>query len=141
MTIKSTDQQYTFNFVEAQKDNFPYTVSGYEHDMNQEWSQFSDFKVSISGINEIDYKFNEPALIKEFKEYVDKTYNQRYSKTKFQASEFIYDASHGTGFNMGNVMKYAQRYGNKGTSEDARKDLMKVIHYAFLQMFVHDKSV
>jgi len=89
----------------------------------------------------IDYKFNEPALIKEFKEYVDKTYNQHYSKTKFQASEFIYDASHGTGFNMGNVMKYAQRYGNKGTSEDARKDLMKVIHYAFLQMFVHDKSV
>ena len=42
---------------------------------------------------------------------------------------------------MGNVMKYAQRYGNKGTSEDARKDLMKVIHYAFLQMFIHDKSV
>ena len=125
MTIKTTENQYTFSFAD------------YGHKPAKE-----NFNITISGIDDvIDYKFNEPALIKEFKEYVDKTYNQHYSKTKFQASEFIYDAGHGTGFNMGNVMKYAQRYGNKGTSEDARKDLMKVIHYAFLQMFVHDKSV
>jgi hypothetical protein len=38
-------------------------------------------------------------------------------------------------------MKYAQRYGNKGTVDDARKDLMKVIHYAILQLYVHDTEL
>ena len=88
----------------------------------------------------VDFKFNENVYINEIEAYIKQTYNQHYSKKKFQASEFIYDTGHGTGFNMGNVMKYAQRYGNKGTSEDARKDLMKVIHYAILQLHVHDTS-
>lgn len=86
----------------------------------------------------INYKFNEDQYIQEIQEYINATYNQHYSKNKFQASEFIQDSGHGTGFNMGNVLKYAQRYGNKGTSDDARKDLMKVIHYAILQLHVHD---
>jgi hypothetical protein len=86
------------------------------------------------------YKFNEDSYIKEIKDYIDSTYGGHYSKDKFQASEFIQDAGHGTGFNMGNVMKYAQRYGNKGTKDDARKDLMKVLHYAILQLHVHDTS-
>ena len=37
-------------------------------------------------------------------------------------------------------MKYAQRYGHKGTPEDWRKDLMKVIHYAIIALYVHDKE-
>jgi len=37
-------------------------------------------------------------------------------------------------------MKYAQRYGHKGTPTDWRKDLMKVIHYAIIAMYVHDKE-
>ena len=88
--------------------------------------------------NSIDFKFNEDGYIDEISDYIMSTYSAHYSKKKFQASEFIYDAGHGTGFNMGNVMKYAQRYGNKGSNEDARKDLMKVIHYAILQLYVHD---
>ena len=39
---------------------------------------------------------------------------------------------------MGNIMKYAQRYGKKGNRDDARKDLMKVLHYAIIQLHVHD---
>lgn len=92
-------------------------------------------------IQQPDYKFDEDVYLGEISEYIDSTYNAHYSKKKFQASEFIYDAGHGTGFNMGNVMKYAQRYGNKGSDEDARKDLMKVIHYAILQLHVHDTTI
>ena len=88
---------------------------------------------------DVSYKFNESYYINEISEYIASTYSQHYAKKTFQAAEFIYDANHGTGFNMGNVMKYAQRYGNKGNAEDARKDLMKVIHYAILQLHVHDK--
>ncbi len=88
----------------------------------------------------IDYKFNEDKLLAEFKEYIDGTYNAHYSKEKFQATEFIVDSGHGTGFMIGNVMKYAQRYGKKGSDADARKDLLKVLHYALMQLHVHDST-
>lgn len=89
-------------------------------------------------MNTINYKFNEAKLINEFKEYVDATYGQHYAKDKFQATEFIVDGGHGIGFCLGNVMKYAQRYGKKGTRDDARKDLLKVLHYALIGLYVHD---
>lgn len=88
----------------------------------------------------IEYKFNEDGLIEEFQEYIDSTYNGHYSKDKFQATEFIIDSGHGTGFCIGNVLKYAQRYGKKGSRADARKDLMKVLHYALIQLYVHDSE-
>ena len=84
------------------------------------------------------YKYNEDKYISELFDYIDKTYSQHYSQNKFQATEFIIDAGLGTGFCMGNVIKYAQRYGRKGSPEDWRKDLLKVIHYAIMQLNVHD---
>lgn len=86
----------------------------------------------------MDYKYNEPALVQELMEYIDKTYDQHYSQTKFQASEFIFDSGHGKGFTMGNIMKYAQRYGKKGTHQEARKDLMKILHYGIMALYNHD---
>ena len=86
----------------------------------------------------IDYKYNEGELIRQFKSYIDSTYKGHYSTDKFQATEFIIDGGHGTGFCIGNVMKYAQRYGKKGSQDDARKDLMKVLHYALIQLYIHD---
>ena len=106
-------------------------------------SEIPKFSVSMkeaSEIEAIDYKFSEGKLIEEFKRYVDSTYNQHYAKEKFQATEFIVDGGHGTGFCIGNVLKYAQRYGKKGTHDDARKDIMKVLHYALIQLHVHDNS-
>ncbi len=86
----------------------------------------------------ISYKYNEGELIDQIKAYVDATYNQHYSRNKFQSTEFIIDCGHGTGFNIGNMMKYTQRYGRKGDPNEWRKDLMKVIHYAIMQLYVHD---
>ena len=92
-------------------------------------------------LREIPYKYNELALIDEFKAYVDATYSQHYSKDKFQATEFIIDGGHGTGFCIGNGMKYLQRYGKKGESpDDWRKDLMKVLHYTLIQLYIHDEE-
>ncbi len=89
----------------------------------------------------LKYKFNEGDLIDEFRKYVDSTYSGHYSKDRnFQAAEFIFDSGHGIGFTLGNVMKYAQRYGHKGTIADQRKDLMKIIHYAFMALYEHDKQ-
>ena len=84
------------------------------------------------------YKFREDELIEEFRAYIDSTYGEHYARDKFQATEFIIDGGHGTGFCVGNVLKYAQRYGKKGSKSDARKDLLKVLHYALIQLYVHD---
>ena len=98
------------------------------------------FERVVMSNTEIDYKFNEDKLIEEFASYIDSTYNQHYAKEKFQATEFIIDGGHGAGFCIGNVLKYAQRYGKKGTRDDARKDLLKVLHYALIQLHVHDND-
>ena len=88
----------------------------------------------------MQYKFNEDKLIEELKTYVDKTYDQHYATDKYQATDVIIDSGHGTGFCLGNVIKYAKRYGNKGTPADARKDIMKILHYALIQLDIHDQE-
>ena len=87
-----------------------------------------------------NYKFSEGALIKELQSYIDQTYTGHYSKNKFQSTEFISDCGHGIGFAIGNILKYAQRYGKKGTTADHRKDLQKVLHYAIIALHEHDKN-
>ena len=84
----------------------------------------------------IKYKYNEDISIHELKEYIDKTYGEHYSKDKFQATEFIIDSGHGEGFCIGNIMKYAQRYGKKDGY--CRKDLLKVLHYGIIALHNHD---
>jgi hypothetical protein len=88
----------------------------------------------------IEYKYDEDRILKELTEYVNKTYGEHYSKNKYQATEFIIDSGHGIGFTVGNILKYAQRYGRKGTPDDWRKDLLKVIHYAIMALHVHDNE-
>ena len=82
----------------------------------------------------INYKFNEGDLIDELRSYIDGTYYEHYSKDKFQATEFIIDGGHGEGFCMGNIMKYAKRYGRKGGKN--RADLMKILHYGIIMLYV-----
>ena len=67
--------------------------------------------------SDIDYKFNEANLIKEFKDYIDSTYSSHYSQNGFQSTEIIIERGHGTGF---------------------CKDLIKIMHYALLQLSIHD---
>lgn len=87
-------------------------------------------------MSDINYKYNEGELLKEFSQYVDQTYDQHYSLNKFQATEFILDSGHGEGFCIGNILKYAQRYGKKDGYN--RKDLLKVLHYALIALYNHD---
>ena len=88
--------------------------------------------------SQIEYKFNEDYYVDELIDYITDTYGTHYSRNNFQATEFIIDGGHGSGFCIGNILKYAQRYGKKGSRQDARKDLMKVLHYAIIQLYVHD---
>ena len=84
----------------------------------------------------IEYKFGENKSLEELKKYIDSTYDMHYSKSKFQATEFIIDAGHGEGFCIGNILKYAQRYGKKNGKN--RADLLKVIHYAIIALSINN---
>ena len=84
----------------------------------------------------IDYKYSEGKILSELKGYIDNTYSEHYSHNKFQATEFIIDSGHGEGFCIGNILKYAQRYGKKnGKNKD---DLLKVIHYGIMALHNHE---
>jgi len=84
----------------------------------------------------IDHKFKEPELLTEIQQYIDSTYAQHYARNNRQTFESIVDCGHGEGFAMGNVKKYGDRYGvKKGHNRD---DLIKMIHYGLLALYVHD---
>ena len=82
------------------------------------------------------YKYSEDKALAELKKYIDSTYDEHYSKNKFQATEFIIDGGHGDGFCIGNILKYAQRYGKK--DDKNRSDLLKLIHYGIIALHVND---
>ena len=86
----------------------------------------------------MEYKFNEDIILKVAKDYIDNTYSEHYANGKYQATDLIVDAGHGEGFCMGNIMKYAMRYGKK----DGRNqiDLLKLIQYAIIAYYIGDKE-
>ena len=83
----------------------------------------------------IEYRYSEDQILDELQSYIDSTYGQHYAQTGIQATEFIIDAGHGEGFCIGNVLKYAQRYGKKDGRN--RKDLLKVIHYTIMLLHIN----
>jgi hypothetical protein len=128
----------------------PQTI-GWDSAAGHGHNQYTKEEIEALGIKVIEeqvipeqtniYKFSEDKLIEEFTDYIDSTYASHYNTNKIQSMENIIDKGHGTGFCMGNVDKYASRYLNKGTRDDARKDLMKVLHYALLQLYIHDNNL
>jgi Protein of unknwon function (DUF3310) len=84
-----------------------------------------------------DFKFNEDHYLREIQDYIVSTYKAHYAKGgKTQAFELIASSDKADGFTTGSIMKYAARYGEKDGYN--RKDLLKIAHYAILQLFVHD---
>jgi len=94
--------------------------------------------MKVTKIPENFYKFSENKSLKELRAYIDKTYELHYSANKFQALEFIEECGHGEGFCMGNILKYAQRYGRKGGKN--KDDLMKILHYGIMMLHIHEQE-
>ena len=85
------------------------------------------------------YKYSEDEILKELQEYITGTYNQHYSAgdDKIQTLDLIEACGDGEAFCRSNILKYASRYDKKGT---ARRDIMKILHYAVLLMHFNDKN-
>ena len=87
-------------------------------------------------MKKVNYKYDEGLILQEVKKYIDATYDEHYSQNKYQSTEFIIDSGHGEGFCIGNILKYAQRYGKKNGKD--RRDLLKVIHYGIIALYINE---
>ncbi len=79
--------------------------------------------------------FNEDAALKQLRKYIDTTYEKHYASGNIQSTEFIFDAGHGEAFCLGNIIKYAQRYGKK--EGENINDILKLCHYAIMLLGHH----
>ena len=85
------------------------------------------------------FKYSEESILKELQDYISSTYNQHYSAgdDAVQTLDLIEACGDGESFCRSNILKYASRYDKKGT---ARRDIMKILHYAVLLMHFNDKN-
>jgi hypothetical protein len=89
----------------------------------------------------VKHCFQEHTYIEELQNYINSTYQQHYAHDgRLQSTEVIIDRGRGLEFCLGNIDKYSNRYGSKGSPDDYRKDLMKIAHYAIIALYCHDKK-
>jgi DUF1365 family protein len=83
------------------------------------------------------FKYHEDEILNEIHTYINNTYGSHYGD-KVQAQDLIISSGHAEGFYIGNIIKYASRYGKKnGNNKD---DLMKVVHYTILMINHHNQQ-
>ena len=97
------------------------------------------FDVNIPETKNSKYKYSEDVILEELKDYISGTYNQHYSAgdDAIQTLDLIEACGDGESFCRSNILKYASRYDKKGT---ARRDILKILHYAVLLMHFNDKN-
>jgi len=95
--------------------------------------------IDITSSPSTPFKYNEEEIVKELLEYIRGTYRQHYSAgdDKIQTLDLIEACGDGEAFCRSNILKYASRYDKKGT---ARRDIIKILHYAVLLMHFNDKN-
>ena len=126
-------------FDELKMDEYPYS----EHDFHPDYTELPDtnptLNIEMNSNNPNRFKYSEESIIKELSDYISGTYNQHYSAgdDKIQTLDLIEACGDGEAFCRSNILKYASRYDKKGT---ARRDIMKILHYAVLLMHFNDKN-
>ena len=104
------------------------------------WNDSISFDLDIPETKDPNrYKYSEDVILEELKDYIAGTYNQHYSAgdDKIQTLDLIEACGDGESFCRSNILKYASRYDKKGT---ARRDILKILHYAVLLMHFNDKN-
>ena len=85
-----------------------------------------------SGKDATFWKYDEGKILREVEEYLSSTYKGHYvgGDNKIQTLDLIDSNGDAEAFCRANIIKYASRFGKKDGKNP--KDLLKVIHYAFL---------
>jgi len=119
-------------------DEYPYSVND---GMTPMGHSDLEYQINLNNMNQDPnrYKYDEDSILKELSDYISGTYNAHYSagSDKIQTLDLIEACGDGEAFCRSNILKYASRYDRKGT---ARRDIMKILHYAVLLMHFNDKN-
>lgn len=89
-------------------------------------------KTALSGKDATFWKYSEGKILREVEAYLSSTYKGHYvgEETKIQTLDLIESIGDAEAFCRSNAIKYLSRFGKKDGKNP--KDLLKVIHYAFL---------
>ena len=124
-------------------DGYSHSIStATESDYQDFWENSNPYMKTINFNMNKDpnkYKYSEDVILAELKEYISSTYRQHYSagNDQIQTLDLIEACGDGEAFCRSNILKYASRYDKKGT---ARRDIIKILHYAVLLLHFSDKS-
>jgi hypothetical protein len=123
-------------YDELKMDEYPYSMNEFTFKVNSD--DMIDIVKTPMTENRL-YKYSEDEILKELSDYISGTYNQHYSAgdDKIQTLDLIEACGDGEAFCRSNILKYASRYDKKGT---ARRDIMKILHYAVLLLHFNDKN-
>lgn len=82
------------------------------------------------------YKYNEDKIVKDLKEYLDKTYNEHYvtEDNSIECFDAWIALGDSTPTFRNTAIKYLWRYGKKNGNNKA--DLMKALHYIVMCLHV-----
>jgi len=88
--------------------------------------------VRTTSKDETFWKYDEGKILREVEDYLSSTYKGHYvgGDNKIQTLDLIDSNGDAEAFCRANIIKYASRFGKKDGKNP--KDLLKVIHYAFL---------
>ena len=91
-----------------------------------------DYRKEMTAKDSTFWKYNEGRILREVEEYLSSTYKGHYvgGDNKIQTLDLIDSNGDAEAFCRANIIKYASRFGKKDGKNP--KDLLKVIHYAFL---------
>jgi len=112
-------------------------VMGNDHIVFGEPWKETKKSVDLDNPAQKQWKYNENEILKELTGYITDTYSQHYSSDQIQTLDLIESCGDGEAFCRSNILKYASRYDKKGT---ARRDILKIMHYAVLLMYFNDKN-
>lgn len=85
-----------------------------------------DYKNADNSISGIDYRYDEYKFLNDCLSHIDSTYGKHYAGN-IQTTEYIMANAKSLDFLVGNVVKYASRYGKKNGAN--KEDLYKAVHF------------
>ena len=134
--LNMTDAELKFN-TESGTLNLGYQIPGASGEDHISFDHINKLDLTVEKNNR--YKYDEDTILKELTDYIVGTYDQHYSAgdDRIQTLDLIEACGDGEAFCRSNILKYASRYDKKGT---ARRDIMKILHYAVLLMHFNDKN-
>jgi len=137
----SNDDKLKFDLTPPESGtlNLDYQISGTSGEDRITFDHIDELKLDLTVPKNSNWKYSEDEILKELKDYIVRTYDQHYSagSDKIQTLDLIEACGDGEAFCRSNILKYASRYDKKGT---ARRDIMKILHYAVLLMHFNDKN-